>query len=69
MRTTLLWLAGLPLGPVPQRFDQQAYFAVWAVLLVLAVAALVVAAVVTGVGVRLALWPLPAFLLFGTRST
>ncbi|MFC0358452.1 hypothetical protein ACFFHC_01320 [Kytococcus schroeteri] len=45
VRTTLLWLAGLPLGPVPQRFDQQAYFAVWAVLLVLAVAALVVAVV------------------------
>ncbi|WP_278913528.1 glycine-rich domain-containing protein [Deinococcus wulumuqiensis] len=30
-----------------------------------AIFALVVAAVVTGVGVRLALWPLPAFLLFG----
>ena len=45
LRAFLLWLVGAPVVSVPVGHEQQAYFALWAVLLVAAVAALVMALV------------------------
>ncbi|WP_374928379.1 hypothetical protein [Kytococcus sedentarius] len=45
LRAALLWLVGVPAGAFPDQAEQQVYFALWVVLLVLALAALVVAVV------------------------
>ncbi|SNC65421.1 Protein of unknown function [Kytococcus aerolatus] len=44
-RGTLLWLLGLPVAPLGPTVEGQAYFALWAVVLVLALAAAVAAVV------------------------
>ncbi|WP_462418702.1 hypothetical protein [Kytococcus sp. Marseille-QA3725] len=45
LRAALLWLVGLPAGLFPEAHGQQAYFALWGVVLTLALAALVLAVV------------------------